>query len=223
MRGACLFTGTSTSFRISTATSRDSGSSNSAKPKRQGFSSPSVARIHRRSLPAACRMRSTPSSPPNPSVIPPTNSVRTISSRVGGWSCIIASRGLWRCPSMLEEPRPGRRPGPSGPRSRPISGPAGFAGPEVPSLITGAEKLMFGMFGGGWKLAGKAPGRPGCWVFACCMPGAAVPGAAIPGGGAEAGQHRFPPNKIDYQILTHAWRCAGICAIVGSLAVDPGS
>lgn len=55
--------------------------------------------------------------------------------------------------------------------------------------MTGAEKLMLGMFGGGWKLAGKPPGRPGCWLLFCCMPGGvAVPGAAIPGGGAEAGQ-----------------------------------
>jgi hypothetical protein len=50
--------------------------------------------------------------------------------------------------------------------------------------MTGAEKLILGMFAGGWKLGGKPPGRLGCGALACCMPGgAAVPGAAIPGGG----------------------------------------
>jgi len=32
----------------------------------------------------------------------------------------------------------------------------------VPSRITGALKLMFGIFAGGWKFGGKPPGRPGC-------------------------------------------------------------
>lgn len=187
-RGTCRFTGTSTSLKISTAISKLSGSSNSAKPNRQGFSSASVARIQRRKLPADRRIRSIPSSPPTPSVMPPTKSVRTISSRVGGWSCIMVSRALWRWLSIPVDPSPARRPGPSDPRSRPASGPAGFAGPEVPSRITGAEKLMFGIFGGGWKFAGKPPGRPGCWALACCIPGGgAVPGAAMPGG-ATAGQ-----------------------------------
>lgn len=55
--------------------------------------------------------------------------------------------------------------------------------------MTGAEKLMLGMFAGGWKFGGKPAGRPGWAALACCMPGGgAVPGAAaIPGGGPIPG------------------------------------
>jgi hypothetical protein len=58
-----------------------------------------------------------------------------------------------------------------------------FEGP-VPNRITGAEKLMFGMFAGPWKLAGRPLGRVICALFACWTPGGgAVPGADMPGGG----------------------------------------
>ena len=58
-----------------------------------------------------------------------------------------------------------------------------FDGP-VPKRITGAEKLMFGMLAGPWKLAGRPLGRLDCALLACCIPGGgAVPGADMPGGG----------------------------------------
>lgn len=58
----------------------------------------------------------------------------------------------------------------------------------MPRRITGAEKLIFGMFAGGWKFGGKPPGRPGCWTLCCCIPGGApVPGGAIPGGANPGG------------------------------------
>jgi hypothetical protein len=80
-------------------------------------------------------------------------------------------------------PNPARLPPVSPPRSFP-SGAADFEGPDVPRRITGAEKLILGIFAGGWKLGGNPPGRPGCCAFACCMPGGgAVPGADMPGGG----------------------------------------
>lgn len=89
---------------------------------------------------------------------------------------------------MLEDPTPARLPAVSPARSFPNSGAAGFAGPDVPSRITGAEKLMFGMLGGGWKLEGKPGGRPGCGPFICCIPGGGVvPGATIPGGANPGG------------------------------------
>ena len=55
---------------------------------------------------------------------------------------------------------------------------AGLDGPVVPRRITGALKLMLGMLAGGWKLEGKLPGRPGCWLFAFIPGEGAVPGAA---------------------------------------------
>ena len=49
--------------------------------------------------------------------------------------------------------------------------------------MTGAEKLMFDMFAGGWKFGGRPP--RGCEACACCICGGdPTPGAAdIPGGG----------------------------------------
>lgn len=87
----------------------------------------------------------------------------------------------------MPEPKPGLLPPLS--RSSRLPGPSAF-GP-APSLMTGAAKLMFGMFAGGWKFGGY-PGLP-CWLLSiCCMPGAApVPGAAMPGGavkGVSTGQ-----------------------------------
>ena len=55
----------------------------------------------------------------------------------------------------------------------------------MPRRMTGALKLMLGMLAGGWKLEGKPPGRPGCWLLACMPGGGAVPGAA------RIGQHRL--------------------------------
>lgn len=62
----------------------------------------------------------------------------------------------------------------------------------MPSRMTGALKLMLGMFAGGWKFDGRPPGRfgrlPG--VCATLMPGGgATPGAApvVPGGGPKPG------------------------------------
>ena len=77
-------------------------------------------------------------------------------------------------------PRPGRADLASDSRrgSFPI-GMAGLEGPVVPRRMTGALKLILGMLAGGWKLEGKPPGRPGCWLFACMPGGGAVPGAAM--------------------------------------------
>ena len=55
---------------------------------------------------------------------------------------------------------------------------AGFEGPVVPRRMTGALKLILGILAGGWKLEGKPPGRPGCWLLVCIPGGGAVPGAA---------------------------------------------
>ena len=45
--------------------------------------------------------------------------------------------------------------------------------------MTGALKLMLGIFAGGWKLGGNPPGRDGCCSFDCIPGGGAVPGAAV--------------------------------------------
>ena len=59
-----------------------------------------------------------------------------------------------------------------------------LAGCDVPNRMTGAEKLILGIFAGGWKFGGN-PDRGSLGASACCMPGGApVPGAAMPGGGA---------------------------------------
>lgn len=148
---ACGLTGTSTSFSTSMAVARLSGSSYSAKPNRHALFSASMALIHRLKLPAHCRIRSMPSSPPEPSVIPPTNMVRVISSFVGGINCIMLSRTACRCASM---PCPAPKPGLAGLESasrRPGSpdSMAGFDGPVVPRRMTGALKLILGILAGG--------------------------------------------------------------------------
>jgi hypothetical protein len=72
----------------------------------------------------------------------------------------------------------------------------GFAGNEfAPSRITGALKLMFGRLGGGWKEAGRPPGRLACMAeLDCWTPGGgAIPGADdMPGGGPKARQWQCP-------------------------------
>ena len=91
-----------------------------------------------------------PSSPPAPSVMPPMKRVRTISSLVGGISCIILSRTACRC-AFISMPSPARA-GLCSDSLRPNSEPSGIAGlegPVVPSRMTGALKFMLGMFGGG--------------------------------------------------------------------------
>jgi hypothetical protein len=55
-------------------------------------------------------------------------------------------------------------------------------GAVVPSRITGALKLMLGMFAGPWKLGGSPAGRGGRDGFAWMVPGAMpTPGGAMPG------------------------------------------
>lgn len=61
----------------------------------------------------------------------------------------MPSRTFWRWTSKVAEPRPARLPAASPGACLPGSGAAGFVGPEVPRRITGAEKLMLGMLGGG--------------------------------------------------------------------------
>ncbi len=75
--------------------------------------------------------------------------------------------------------------------------------------MTGAEKLILGMLGGPWKLAGSPLGRLPCAMLACCTPGGgAVPGADMPGGGPASirsswGERRaraYPfPGEAPYQ------------------------
>ena len=186
--GICLFRGASTSLSTSTAVLRLSGSSYSAKPNLHGLSSASVARVHLRRFPAVRNIRSMPSSPPAPSVMPPTNIVRMISSFEEGMSCTIGSRPIGRDSVFAPEPNPALRP-PLSRSSRPPKTSEGLDGPEVPSRMTGAEKLMFGIFAGIWKFGGNPLGVPGCCALVCCVPGGTdVPGAATPGGGPAKGQ-----------------------------------
>jgi len=58
-------------------------------------------------------------------------------------------------------------------------GMVGFDGPVVPRRMTDALKLILGILAGGWKLEGRPPGRPGCWLFDCMPGGGPTPGAAI--------------------------------------------
>lgn len=138
--GDCRLTGTSTSFSTSTAVLKLSGSSYSAKPNLHALSSASVARIQRRKFPAVIRIRSISSSV-TPAVIPQTKIVRRISSFVGGCNSTSRAVGLW----SKDEPRPAFA------RSvvRAWLSDAVDLGPVVPRRMTGARKLIFGMFGGG--------------------------------------------------------------------------
>lgn len=91
----------------------------------------------------------------------------------------------------LSAPRPGLPPPAEGGASlslRPGPDPDdGFCGRLVePRRITGALKLIFGRFGGGWKEAGSPLGRLASEAeLACWTPGGgAIPGAEdMPGGG----------------------------------------
>ena len=74
----------------------------------------------------------------------------------------------------------------------------GLPGPVVPSLITGALKLMLGIFAGGAKFGGKLPVRLGC-ALACELPGAGpTPGADRPGGPTSMSRARFEDSLQAY-------------------------
>ncbi len=75
----------------------------------------------------------------------------------------------------------------------------GFDGPVVPSRITGALKLILGMLAGAWKLEGRPPGRPGCWLFDCMPGGGPTPGAAT---SCKSTIHKG--SKIAYKSLGEA-------------------
>ena len=90
----------------------------------------------------------------------------------------------------------------------------------IPKRMTGAEKLMLGMFGGGWKFGGNPPGRLGLTPWDCGTGGALLtPGAAgVPGGGPGFTLLIDDVESFPREGHTHAWWHTWLGARKGSEA-----
>jgi len=90
---------------------------------------------------------------------------------------------------------------------RPPERSSGRPGPAVPSLITGAEKLIFGILGGGWN----------CWKLPCWGGGEDMPGAPPTPGGGPSNRVSVTLQKLCSCSRVASYPCLALPAAPGTL------